>query len=240
MMNAEAIQRIVDLAPTTVVKHGDMEFASSPNGRDLKRLGDVHPAPIILATLTGLADYLKANVDPLPFDRLIHVTSPHEVDLYSPLLLPWKGRDVFSCAKFDVARMFRFNQFIDHEDFIIEIQTRFVDTPARSRLLKLVGNIRSDESVEQADDGVSQIVHQRAGVSLIAEAKVENPFRLKPFRTFAEIDQPESDFILRVRDAGNDIQCALFECDGGAWKLDSAELIKAWLAKALPSEKVIL
>lgn len=42
--------------------------------------------------------------------------------------------------------------------------------------------------------------------------------------------QPESEFIFRLRSqAGAIPECALFEADGGKWKLDAVLAIKAWL-----------
>ena len=52
---------------------------------------------------------------------------------------------------------------------------------------------------------------------------------LKPFRTFREIEQPESEFILRYQNR-NGIEAALFEGDGGCWKLDAILRIKEWLS----------
>ena len=53
---------------------------------------------------------------------------------------------------------------------------------------------------------------------------------LKPFRTFLEVAQPESEFILRVNDKGN---IGLFEADGGVWKLEAKRNIAAYFEKEL-------
>ena len=45
-----------------------------------------------------------------------------------------------------------------------------------------------------------------------------------------EVEQPESPFILRFNENAN---AALFEGDGGAWKLRAVENIRAWLAGKL-------
>ena len=42
--------------------------------------------------------------------------------------------------------------------------------------------------------------------------------KLSPYRTFREVEQPQSEFLLRVRLSQNDAPTvALFEADGGAW-----------------------
>ena len=52
-----------------------------------------------------------------------------------------------------------------------------------------------------------------------------------------EVDQPVSPFVLRLRGGGNGSlpSCALFEADGGKWRLAAIENVKAWLASRLPA-----
>ena len=61
-----------------------------------------------------------------------------------------------------------------------------------------------------ADDGVGQTVTAKSGVTRTTKVDVKNPWMLAPFRTFPEVAQPESPFILRM---DKDSQCALFEGD---------------------------
>jgi hypothetical protein len=56
---------------------------------------------------------------------------------------------------------------------------------------------------------------------------------LAPYRTFVEVTQPESDFVFRMQ---NGPRCALFEADGGAWKLTAMRHIKEYLQAALEKE----
>ncbi|HUW08460.1 MAG TPA: hypothetical protein VM537_01965, partial [Anaerolineae bacterium] len=80
---------------------------------------------------------------------------------------------------------------------------------------------------------VSQTVSVRRGMSQTTQVVVPNPVTLKPYRTFREIDQPESPFLLRARNPKNEEgvpEFALFEADGGAWRLTAVERIKDYLA----------
>ena len=54
--------------------------------------------------------------------------------------------------------------------------------------------------------------------------------QLRPFRTFLEVEQPESEFLLRV-DADKGI--GLFEADGGVWKLEAKRNIADYFASHL-------
>ena len=57
---------------------------------------------------------------------------------------------------------------------------------------------------------------------------------LAPFRTFSEIEQPESSFVLRVNDRG---RVGLFEADGGAWRNTAMLRIKEYLDNHLNEGK---
>ena len=56
---------------------------------------------------------------------------------------------------------------------------------------------------------------------------------LCPFRTFREVVQPESEFILRLDDKG---RVGLFEADGGRWKMEAKANIAAYFEDALADE----
>lgn len=55
---------------------------------------------------------------------------------------------------------------------------------------------------------------------------------VKPYRTFQEVDQPESPFLIRVSERG----ISFTEADGGMWKLKARETIKAFLEERLQQE----
>ena len=65
--------------------------------------------------------------------------------------------------------------------------------------------------------------------------------KLQPFRTFLEVAQPESEYLLRVDEDG---RIGLFEADGGVWKLEAKRNVKEYLADALADlievEKVVV
>lgn len=65
------------------------------------------------------------------------------------------------------------------------------------------------------------------------EIIVPNPVILRPCRTFTEIEQPYSPFILRVADGP---KAALFCADSGAWKLEDIKKIKEYLSQKLGKE----
>lgn len=97
-------------------------------------------------------------------------------------------------------------------------------------VLNLLSKISDDNSVESADNGLSQSVEVRKGISLKANETIRPIVALTPFRTFLEVEQPESDFLLRVREGG---QIGLMGADGGMWKLTAKKSIKDYFAENL-------
>lgn len=88
----------------------------------------------------------------------------------------------------------------------------------------------NDAATLSEDDGVSQKVTVKSGIQLKELATVRPRWTLKPYRTFREIEQPASKFLFRVKgEAGSVPACALFEADGGAWRMDAVLAVKAWL-----------
>ena len=61
-------------------------------------------------------------------------------------------------------------------------------------------SIRAGGTVTTRDNGVSQEVEARQGVSLKALVQVKPRVALRPFRTFLEVEQPVSEFLLRLDD----------------------------------------
>ncbi len=133
-------------------------------------------------------------------------------------------------------KTFPFGRWLGVEDFIIAMQAHFVPGSNVDALVKLVGNIVDENSVTTADDGVSQKVTARSGISLVKQIEVPNPISLAPYRTFNEIPQPESTFVFRVRRGAAGVEAALFTADGNAWVNDAVLGIRDYLTAELPAE----
>lgn len=118
----------------------------------------------------------------------------------------------------------------EQDKAIIELRSRFIPTEDSEYLLSLISRISSDQGVKTEDNGVSQTVVVKKGVSLAENEQVKPRLTLKPFRTFREVPQPESEFVLRV-DENRGI--GLFEADGGMWKMEAKDSIKAYFEKEL-------
>ena len=231
-MIKKAMEYIVGLSCPTIQKIGEETYSDKP----LNRISYVPLAKSIeMNTLSSMIDYIKSGVDHFSDPMIIHVQSPTRVAMYSALDCE-REREYVVEVNAKLPR-FAFDQFQDHESFCIGVQAKCVDDPDTDKalLLKFAGTVEAGSVSEYGDDGVSQKATVKTGIASKGEALVPSPARLKPYRTFVEVEQPISSFIFRMKEDkySKGIQCALFEADGGAWKIGAMEAIKAYLVKAL-------
>lgn len=224
------IQYIVGLSAPNTQEIGGATYSD-------KTLYRINPIPyaneIQMNTLTSLIDYIKSGVDSFSSQMIIHVQSPTRVAMYSALDVE-RNREEIVTVNAQIPN-FDFGRFMDHESFCIGVQSKFVNdlNTDKALLLKFAGTVEAGSVAEYGDDGVSQKATVKTGIASKGDAIIPSPAILKPFRTFVEVEQPASSFIFRMKDSGMGVQCALFEADGGAWKIDAMEAIKKYLAEAL-------
>lgn len=204
----------------------------------LNRLSKYIPTAdsIKMSTLTSLVDYIKGNIDTMAERMIVQVKSPVEVCLFSQLDED-RNREYLVNVTAQVPG-FNYEKFIDHETFCINVQSKFLNDPDTDKdlILKFAGTVEQRSIAEYGDDGVTQKATVRTGITSKADAIVPNPVRLRPYRTFMEVEQPVSEFIFRMAEE-RDITCALFEADGGAWKNAAMQNIKNYLEFELADYK---
>lgn len=189
-------------------------------------------------SLSGLVEYLKSEFDSKA-PMMIQITGPEDVQCFSSVNNDMKRNEWIQASA--MLPTFYFDRFYDTEDFNIKLQSAFVQNQDRDIMLQVVGNIKEEAVQTIGDDGTSQSVTAKTGVASVGKVKVPNPVVLAPYRTFVEVQQPESEFVFRMK---NGPSCALFEADGGAWKIQAMKNIKEYLQKELEkeikSEKIII
>lgn len=227
-MIKEALQYIVGLNAPIVQKIRDDVYSD----KDLYRIDKHIPtaSAIEMNTLSSLVDYIKNRIDTMPERMIIHVVSPEEVKLFS-CLNDNRKREYLVNVRAQVPA-FKYETFIDREAFTISAQAKFIDDPATDKavLLQFSGTVECGTITEYGDDGVSQKAVVRDGIASKKDDIVPNPVKLRPYRTFVEVTQPVSEFIFRMKqDKYDGINCAIFEADGGAWKIAAMKSIKKYL-----------
>lgn len=190
---------------------------------------------VVTATLQSIVDYLHKDPDHVLKSGtkvIIHIQSPTEVKVFTEVNED-KRRHILLIVMPDLLDRFTFDFFYELEEFNIALQSRFCDSADRARILALVGNVTDGTAKTFGDNGVSQSATVKTGAASVADVEVPNPVILAPYRTFPEVEQPQSPFILRMRSGEGEPRAALFEADGGAWKLAAIAAVKAWLEEAL-------
>lgn len=241
----EAIKYGVELREKqeVIFKEGDQIFFD----RDKANLKELFPtryaSTLEVTSLTGLVQYLNSKFDQEmvdePDELLIHVESPTKVMVYSRLDGHRQRESLI--ASIAEQNNFPYGRFLDQEHFKINMMSLFDRTDDAEAIMEFASAIRLEDSSDLRDNGVAQVATVRTGASTVDDAKVPSPAVLKPYRTFLEVVQPESQFIFRINSDG---ECALFEADGGLWKYHAKTNIKEYLENALEelidSEKVTI
>lgn len=206
--------------------------------RDLHAITAPTASALKVHTLTALVEYIKSEFDTSE-GLLIHIKDPETVTVMNKL------NDDMNRSHFIQAHAyvpsFRYDSYYDTEDFNIKLQSIFVPNRDQEIILKIVGTMKEDNVRTIGDDGISQAVTVKTGVATVGDAKVINPVTLAPYRTFIEVAQPESKFVLRMQSGP---RVALFEADGGAWKNEAIKNIEQYLSEelsdVLDAEKVTI
>lgn len=239
-MLKEFINRILDLDRDIIVNDGDGREYSTLNLTPVK---EPLPSKIRINSLSGLVHYVKAGHDiATDIEWMIHVEDHQTVHLISALTTKWAERYRLVTASSEIYQHnFKFNYRYEAEDFIIKLLSQFKKTTHKDLVLKAIGNMKSGKVRTNTDDGITQSVAIKVGVELMERTEIVNPVSLMPYRTFLEVEQPESPFVFRVHDNDEDIPCcSLTEADGGQWKIAAIENIKKYFEKNLKDQKITI
>lgn len=236
-MIKEALQYLISLGNVESMYEDGQTYSTRP----VHLLKEPVASALTVHTLAGLVDYLRSEYDKQDGadNVIVQVYSPTEVRVFGQLNGNM-NRDNFITAE-ALLPHFNFGSWHNVEAFNIALQSTFLNAGDRAAMLQIVGNIKEENVATIGDDGTSQQVRAKTGVATVADVRVPNPVSLCPFRTFVELKQPESNFVFRMRTGP---ECALFEADGGAWKVEAMDNIRDYLADALASQitakKVVL
>ena len=219
----ETIEKIEQLIKNSMTVTVDGREYSACNLKPV--MYNPRPDSLIVHNLRGFCGFINNDIDAMikGNPHLIVVHSPQSVDLISAIEGEDRERITLVKAKTsDDLKEFPFGKFMSQEEFAIAFRSLFVPKAGDdfeyvlSYASKLVGGTQIDGS----DDGITQEVQVKRGLSgALKEKTALKPIvKLSPYRTFREVEQPQSEFLLRVRLSQNDAPTvALFEADGGAW-----------------------
>lgn len=226
----DAINRIAEMAQPFVMEVDGRKYCSA-NMCEVEGQGE-KPLPYRVDTLDALIQLIRTEGVKTYEKLFVRVKDPHTVVVDSGYITT--SREFYDRASLyqavtDVPPV-TYGRAMDAERAVIELQSLYAATRDRDYLLALLSHIDTSQGVSTMDNGVTQEVSVRRGVALKEQQTVQPIVHLQPYRTFLEVAQPTSDFLLRIDKDGHP---ALYEADGGAWKLEAKRSIAAYLGGQL-------
>jgi hypothetical protein len=230
MMLKEFIEKILEISmdpSTTRDEVYGLEYQYT--GAGLQPVEPPKPKVMDTYTLEGILQWFERPECPEQGsdDFFIHVESHKAVHLRG-VKDDYQQRYHLMRASFQEDG-FPYRKWMAPEDFIIQTQTKIMDSPAKSALIEMVSRIRGDEVKMSEDNGLGQVVTVVNKVGRLEDKETTPMVMLAPRRTFAEAKQPESPFLLRMRHIDGETEVCLFEADCGAWKVAAVDAICEYL-----------
>jgi len=224
-MIKEAIEYLLGMRDTEIFEINGHDWTNKP----LIKVPTDAPAVFQTKTLASLVELIqKEHSHDSLNDLIIHIESPTKVSVHTALRGHLDRFNLYSA----VAELpgITFDNYLDLEAMNIMLKSVFVQNDTRDKLIAILGNVKEESIKTSSDDGMSQSVVAKTGIATVGNVKMPPIVNLAPYRTFLEVEQPEGEFLLRLQ---NGPKAALFEADGGAWKMAARQNIKTYFDGAL-------
>ncbi|MCM1564892.1 MAG: hypothetical protein NC238_02850 [Dehalobacter sp.] len=224
-MIKEALQYILSLKAPEIFEHDGMTFAD----KSLNKIPEIIPHGLQTRSLASLVNLVSGEIGHKRLaDRkiIIHVKSPTEISVSSSFGANLDRYELYSAVA-EVPHIV-LGKFVDFEAMNIQLKSCFLETPSRDDLIAYLGNIQEDAVKTSSDDGFSQTTAVKTGIASVSMVPLKPIVLLAPYRTFIEVDQPRSEFLVRLQ-TGSGV--ALFEADGGAWRIQARKNIKEYFSE---------
>lgn len=231
-MIKEAIEKIVSLANPVVTEVNGVSYLFDKEGgyTQIKPALDMVDT-IRLSSLDAMVKFVTREAVALT-DSILFLTVPDHltVDCFtSPCKDARNNRTYLYRAKATDVPGWDGSMKLGFEEAQIALRTRFQHTNDTEYAQKLLSDITTGCKVTYNDNGVATTIVTQQGVALQGKTAIRPILNLRPYRTFQEVEQPASDFLIRV----NDRYISFIEADGGMWKLTARETVKAFLEAQL-------
>lgn len=232
-MLKEFIEHIQNTAQPKIEKIGSATFALFPGGtvKEVRETID-HPDTLPLSSLDALVKLVRTEAL-ASTSKPLYITIPKTVRCFTqPEPTERFYRETFYEAKATDVPGWEEKVQLPFEEMQIALRTRFQETPDAIYAMKLLSDITTGGKITYNDNGIATSVVTKKGIDLQANESIRPIVTLKPYRTFQEVEQPESTFLIRVNERG----ITFIESDGGMWKLHARETVKKFLEAALKDE----
>lgn len=220
------VDRITELATPKTFEIEGRIYAT----HDLKLIETMkcRPKSIEVTGLDSICKLVRNEADHIGKKLFIQVKNFKEVAVFTTLDGDEERFRLYTCVA-DTPNVTT-SSFMPYEKAIIELRSLYIPNDDHAYLLKLISSVSSESKVTSSDNGVTQSVEAKTGIALNSMVQVKPRVTLRPFRTFVEVKQPESDFLLRISERG---EIGVYPADGGVWKLEATRNIAGYFEEAL-------
>ncbi len=235
-MIKEAIEKIVDLAKPELITFGKKTIAVYAGGG----AEEINPS-VDMVSVIGL-NSLDALIKLVKTEAVVRWATPLYVTVPNHFTVRCFGQPYgiderfvrptyYEATASDVPGWQEKVQ-LGFEEAIIALQTRFEETPDTTYAMKLLSEITSGSKVTYNDNGIAQTVVTAKGIAMQGMDRIKPIIELRPYRTFQEVAQPVSKFLIRINERG----ITFTEADGGMWKLAARATVMNYLETAFANE----
>lgn len=233
-MLKEFIEHIQKTTQPQILTVGRSTFAVTADGDANEMLPTLfHPDTLSLNSLDALVKLVKTEASEM--DTPLYITIPDHMTVRcfgQPSADERYFRQVYYEAHATDVPGWGEKNTLGFEEAQIALRTRFQETQDTLYAMKLLSDITCGAKITYNDNGVATSVVTRKGIDLQANESIRPIVKLRPYRTFQEVEQPESTFLIRISERG----ISFIEADGGMWKLSARETIKKFLEERLQQE----
>ena len=225
-MLKEMIEKIEYMAKPFIYEEDGQVFSN----KEMIHVMDKKPMPacIDLTGLDSVCKMVRNEYEHVGLQIFIQVKDYHSVSVFSELDEDEDRLYLYKCVAETPA--VTTDRFMPYEKAVIELRSLYIPNEGTKYLLQLLSSISNESKVTSSDNGVTQQVEARSGIALNSMVKIEPRVPLQPFRTFIEVEQPESEFLLRINDRG---EIGFFPADGGVWKLEATRNVASYFEAEL-------
>lgn len=226
-----AIEKIESMAKPTTGEVNGHWYTIRPDGTYTEILPDAEPPKTIeLSSLDAVVTMVETEAVKHVVPVLVSVPSATMVKVFSPSDDgPRNERFTFYEARATDVPGWEPSVKLPFDQAAVALQTRFQEGADRDYCLTLLSTISTGAKITYNDTGVATTVVTQKGVSLQQNQTIKPLVRLRPYRTFQEVEQPEGLFLIRINEYG----ITFTEADGGMWKLTARKTVANYLKASL-------
>jgi hypothetical protein len=236
-MLKEAIEKIVDLAYPLIYKTTDEHTYACYQDKPVELRPEIDkPQLLKLNSLDALIKLIRAGdmdyeLDGITTTRLFMSVSDHNhVVVFTEIKRELRNDrlPLYLATATDVPG-WESETRLPFDQAAVALMTRFQENEDQKYALRLLSQITTGAKITYADNGIATTIVTAKGVGLSENTTIRPLVKLRPYRTFQEVEQPEGIFLIRIDERG----ITFTEADGGMWKLTARKTVKEYLENEL-------